>query len=57
MQAGKLVNTRLLRSGSVPAWISTPELHVYDTCHLHEDNNKEQYVNTTYCLHEHNFRE
>ena len=42
----------LFRSCSVPIWFSTSELHVKDTCLLHEMNNMEQYVNTTYRVHE-----
>ena len=36
MQLGKRVKIFLFRSGSVPIWTSTPELHVHDTCHLYE---------------------
>ena len=46
------MNIRLFRSCSVPIWISSPELHVEDTCFLHEVNNIERYVTTTYRLHE-----
>ena len=35
--------------------MSTLELHVYDTCHLHE-NKKERYVHTTYRLYELKFK-
>ena len=51
------MNVRSFRSGSVPIWISTPELHVFDTCQLHEDNYSVRYVDTVYRLHEHNFNE
>ena len=40
MQLEKRVNISLFRSGSVPIWISTRELHVQDTCHLFEDSDK-----------------
>ena len=30
------MNIRLFRNSFVPIWISTPELHVYDTFYLHE---------------------
>ena len=46
------MNTRLLRTCSVPIRISSPELHVWDTCCLHELHIMERYVTTTYRLHE-----
>ena len=42
----------LLRICSVPIRISSPELHVSDTCFLHEINIKGQYATTTYRLQE-----
>ena len=46
----------MLRNGFAPIWITTLEMHIYDTCQLHEDNNKEWYEHTTYRLQELNFR-
>ena len=46
------MNIRLFRSCSVPIWISSPELHVLDTCFLHEENIEDRYLTTTYRLHE-----
>ena len=43
---------RLLRICSVPIRITSPELHVWDTCFLHELHIIERYVITTYRLHE-----
>ena len=45
------MNIRLLRIYSVPIRISSPELHVSDTCFLHEINIMGRYVTTTYRLH------
>ena len=56
MQIGKRVIISLVRSGSVPIWISTRELHVHDTCHLFEDSDKKRYVYTTCHLYEHDFK-
>ena len=39
-------------SFSVPIWIGTPELHVWETCLLFEMNNMVQQVNTTFRLHD-----
>ena len=47
----KSVNIRLLRIYSVPIRISSPELHVSDTCFLHEIHIVERYVTTTYRPH------
>ena len=44
------MNIRLLRTCSVPIRISSPELHVSDTCFLHELHIMERYVTTTYRL-------
>ena len=44
------MNIRLLRACSVPIWISSPEVHVSDTCFLHELHIMEQYITTTYRL-------
>ena len=46
------MNIRLLRARSVPIRISSPGLHVSDTCFLHELYIMERYVTTTYRLHE-----
>ena len=46
------MKNRLFRSCSIPIWISSPELRVWDTCFLHEVNIMERYVTTTYRLHE-----
>ena len=46
------MNIRLLHSCSVPICMSSPELHVMDTCFLHGVNVTERYVTTTYRLHE-----
>ena len=46
------MNVRLLRICSVPIRISSPQLHVSDTCFLHELHIMERYVTTTYRLHE-----
>ena len=46
------MNIRLLRTCSVPIRISSPELHVSDTCFLNELHIMERYVTTTYRLHE-----
>ena len=46
------MNIHLLRTCSVPIRIGSPELHVSDTCFLHELNVMERYVTTTYRLHE-----
>ena len=51
------MNIRLFRSLSVPIWIRLPELHVWDTCFLHEVNIMERYVTTTYRLHELKYHE
>ena len=45
------MNIRLLRIYSVPIRISSPELHVGDTCLLHENNIMGRNVTTTYRLH------
>ena len=45
------MNIRLLRSYSVPKRISSPELHVSDTCLLHGINVMGRYVTTTYRPH------
>ena len=45
------MNIRLLRTCSVPIRISSPELHVSDTCFLHELHIMERYVTTMYRLH------
>ena len=45
------VNIRLFRICSVSMRISSPELHVSDTCFLHEINIMGRYVTTTYRLH------
>ena len=45
------MNIRLLRIYSVPIRISSPELHVSDTCYLHEINVMGRYVTTTYRAH------
>ena len=45
------MNIRLFRISSVPIEISSPELHVSDTCFLHEINVMGQYVTTTYRPH------
>ena len=45
------MNIRLLRIYSVPIRISSPELHVSDTCLLHEMSIIGRYVSTTYRLH------
>ena len=44
------MNIRLLRTCSVLTRISSPELHVSDTCFLHELHIMERYVTTTYRL-------
>ena len=46
------MNIRLLRIYSVTIRISSPELHVSDTCFLHELIIMGRYVTTTYRLHE-----
>ena len=46
------MNIRLLRTCSVPIRIGSPELHVSDTCFLHELHIVERYLTTTYRLHE-----
>ena len=46
------MNIRLLRIFAVPIWISSPELHVSDTCFYTNLRTMEQYVTTTYRLHE-----
>ena len=46
------MNIRMLRTCSVPIGISSQELQVSDTCFLHEIHFMEQYVTTTYRLHE-----
>ena len=46
------MNIRLLRTCSVPIRINSPELHVSDTCLLHQSHIMERYVTTTYRLHE-----
>ena len=46
------MNIRLLRICSVPIRISSPELHVSDTCFFYELHIMERYVTTTYRLHE-----
>ena len=46
------MNIRLLRIYSLPISISSQELHVSDTCFLHELHIMERYVTTTYRLHE-----
>ena len=46
------MNIFLLRICSVPMSISSPELHVPDTCFLHELYIMERYVTTTYRSHE-----
>ena len=51
------MSIRLFRSCSVPFMISTQELHVYNTRHLHEDNYKERYVDAMYRLQERNLKE
>ena len=45
------MNIRLLRTCSVLIRISSPELHVSDTCFLHELHIVERYVTTMYRLH------
>ena len=45
------MNSRLLRIYSVPIRISSPELHVSDTCLLHEINVMGRYVTTKYRPH------
>ena len=42
------MNIRLLRISSVSIRISSPELHVSDTCFLHELYIMDRYVTTTY---------
>ena len=44
------MNIRLLRICSVPIRISSSELHVSDTCFLHELHFMERYVTATYGL-------
>ena len=46
------MNIRLFRSCSVPIWICSPELHVQDTCFLHEVQVMERYVTTVDRLYE-----
>ena len=46
------MNIRLLRTCSVPIRISSPELHVSNTCFLHELQIMERYVTITYHLQE-----
>ena len=46
------MNIFVLRIFSVPIKISSPELHVSDTCFLHELHIMERYVASTYRLHE-----
>ena len=43
---------RSLRICSVPIRISSPDLHVSDTCFLHELHFMELYITTTYRLRE-----
>ena len=45
------MNIGLLRICSVPIRISSPELHVSDTCCLRELHYMEQYLTNTYRLH------
>ena len=45
------MNICLLRTCSVPISFSSLELHVSDTCFLHELHIMERYVTTTYRLH------
>ena len=52
----KKMTIRLWCGGFVPIWISTTELHIYDTCNSHEDIYGERYVDTTYRLQKHNFK-
>ena len=51
-QLGKYVNIRLFRGGSVRIVINSLELHVLATCYLLVVKYREQYVDTTHCLHE-----
>ena len=44
------MNIRLLRNCSVPTRISSPELHLSDTCFLHQLPIIERYVTITYRL-------
>ena len=44
------MNIRFFRSCSVPIRIRSPELHVWNTCFLHEVHMMERYVFTTYRL-------
>ena len=46
------MNIRLLHTCSVPIRINSPELHVSDTCLLHELYIMERYVTILYRLHE-----
>ena len=46
------MNIRLLRICSVPIRLSSPEVHLSDTCFLHELCFMERYVTTTYSLQE-----
>ena len=46
------MNIFLLRICSVPIRISSPGLHVLDTCFLHELHIMERYVTTMYRLQE-----
>ena len=46
------MNIRLFHICSVLIRISSPELHVSDTCFLHDLNLMERYITTTYRLHE-----
>ena len=45
------MNIRLLRIFSAPVRISSPELHVSDTCFLHGVHVMERYVTTAYRSH------
>ena len=44
------MNIRSLRICSIPISISSPEIHVSDTCFLHELHIMEWYVTLTYRL-------
>ena len=46
------MNIRLLRICSIPVRISSPELHLSDTCFIHELHIVERYVTIAYRLHE-----
>ena len=45
------MNIRSLRTCYVPVRVSSPDLHVSDTCFSHELHVMERYVTTTYRLH------